>query len=294
MQTAPQLAPLHLPPIAVGELGVVRLVDSIEHFSPRAILRGVTYEHLEPHLDWLRPHFLDEQNKLLMPIQSFVFRTRHHTVLIDTCVGNDKRSGFKQWNGRHSPFLDTMRAAGFPPESIDYVFCTHLHVDHAGWNTRLEDGRWVPTFPNARYLFRREEYDHWQAHPDELFRWTFEESVHPVVEAGRVDWVGADFQLDDQVTLERTPGHTPGHTSVHLHSGGREAVITGDLMVSPVEVAEPQWGQVGDQDHAQAVRTRTRFLDTYCDTDVLILGSHFADPTAVHIVSTPRGRRVRF
>jgi glyoxylase-like metal-dependent hydrolase (beta-lactamase superfamily II) len=174
------------------------------------------------------------------------------------------------------------------------VFCTHLHVDHAGWNTRLADGRWVPTFPNARYLFRREEAEHWETHPEEVYRWTFEDSIHPVLEAGQVDWVGADCQIDDQVTLEPTPGHTPGHTSVYLRSRGRAAVITGDLLVHPVEVAEPQWGQVGDQDPVQAAATRMRFLDAVTDRDVLILGSHFADPTGVHIVSTPRGRRVRF
>jgi glyoxylase-like metal-dependent hydrolase (beta-lactamase superfamily II) len=293
MQSAQELAPLHRPPIAVGELAVVRVVDCVEHFNPKIILRGVTYEQLEPHLDWLLPDFLDAQHKLLMPVQAFVFRTRHHTVLVDTCVGNDKRSGFRQWNGRSAPFLDALRAAGFSPESIDTVFCTHLHVDHAGWNTRLEDGRWVPTFPNARYLFRREEYAHWEAHPEEVFRWTFEESLHPVVEAGLVDWVDADFQLDDQVHLQPTPGHTPGHTSVRLRSAGREAVITGDLIVHPVEVAEPQWGQVSDWDHGLAVQTRTRFLDAVCDRDVLVLGSHFAGPTAVHVVDTPKGRRVR-
>jgi glyoxylase-like metal-dependent hydrolase (beta-lactamase superfamily II) len=293
MQRAQLEAPLHLPPIAVGELGIVRVVDCIEHFNPKIILRGATYEHLQPHLDWLRPHFLDEQLKLLMPIQSFVFRTRHHTVLVDTCVGNHKRSGFRQWNQRNSPFLDALRAAGFPPESIDVVFCTHLHVDHAGWNTELRDGRWVPTFPNARYLFRREEYAHWEANPEEVYRWTFEESIHPVLEAGQVDWVGADFQVDDQLTLVPTPGHTPGHTSVRLRSAGREAVITGDLIVHPVEVAEPGWGQVSDHDPAQAVATRRAFLDACTDRDVLVLGSHFADPTAVRIVSTPQGRRVR-
>jgi glyoxylase-like metal-dependent hydrolase (beta-lactamase superfamily II) len=291
---APQTeGPMFLPAIAVGDLSVVRMVDSVEHFSPRAILRGVTYEHLTPHHDWLRPHFLDEAGRLLMPIQSFVFRTRHHTVLVDTCVGNDKRSGFRQWNARSAPFLDALRAAGFPPESIDFVFCTHLHVDHAGWNTRLENGRWVPTFPKARYLFRREENDHWAGLREPPFGWTFEDSVLPVVEAGRVEWVRGDFQLDDQVFLQPTPGHTPGHTSVRLKSRGREAVITGDMLVHPVEVAEPQWGQVSDHDHALAVQTRTHFLDAVCDRDVLVLGSHFAPPTAVRIVGTPQGRRVR-
>jgi len=284
-----------LKPIQIGGLEILRVVDSIEHFSPRVILKDVTYDHLEPHLDWLFPHFLDEQHKLLMPIQSFVFKSRHHTILIDSCVGNDKRSGFKQWNlRRESTFLNDLAAAGFPPESIDFVFCTHMHVDHAGWNTRLKDGRWVPTFPNARYLFRKEEFEYWESREEDLFRHTMEESIHPVVESGQVQWVEKDHAIDDEVVLEPTPGHSPGHTSVHLSSGGSEGVITGDLMVSPVEVAEPQWGQVGDCDHALAVRTRTAFIEKYCDTDVRVLGSHFANPTAVRIVSTPQGRRVRY
>lgn len=294
MNPVESLATRSLPPIQVGGLFITRVVDSLEHFSPRIILRGVTYDHLQPHLDWLLPNFLDENHKLLMPIQSFVFRTRHHTVMIDSCIGNDKRSGFPQWNQRRSPFLQILTEAGFPPQSIDYVFCTHMHVDHAGWNTRLDNGRWVPTFPNARYLFRQEEYEFWQGKKEEIFQYTMEESILPVIDAGQVQWVDSDYAIDDEVYLEPTPGHTPGHCSVHLHSNGREAVITGDVMVHPVEVAEPRWGQVSDTDPALAAQTRTGFIETYCDTDVLILGSHFADPTGVHIVSTPRGCRIRF
>ena len=282
-------------PIRIGNLEVVRVVDSIEHFSPRVILKDITYDHLHPHLDWLLPHFLDDQHKLLMPIQCFVFKTSHHTILVDSCVGNHKRSGFAQWILRtESTLPEDLAAAGFPPESIDFVFCTHMHVDHAGWNTRLEDGRWVPTFPNARYLFKQEEFEYWQSREEEVFRTTMEESILPVVEAGKVVWVDRDHAIDDEVCLEPTPGHTPGHSSVHLSSHGHEGVITGDVMVNPVEIAEPQWGQVSDCDHAQAVRTRTAFIEKYCDSGVLVLGSHFPGPTGVHIISTPQGCRVRY
>ena len=286
-------AGIALDPISIGGLQVMRVVDTVEHFSPRIILKDITYDHLEPHLDWLLPHFLDQSHKLLLPVQSFVFRTRHHTVMIDSCVGNGKRSGFSQWNNRQGPFLADLAAAGFPPESIDYVFCTHMHVDHAGWNTQRRDGRWVPTFPNARYLFKREEFDFWEAREEEVFRYTMQDSILPVVEAGQVEWVEKDHAIGDEVFLEPTPGHTPGHSSVHLVSQGKEGVITGDVIVNPVEIAEPHWGQVSDWDRELAIRTRIAFIEKYTDTDVMILGSHFAGPTGVHIVSTPEGRRIR-
>jgi len=281
-------------PIRVGNLNVNRVIDCVEYFSPKILLKDVSYEHLEPYLDWLKPNFLDEKNKLILWIQSFIVKTDKHTILIDTCVGNDKHSGFPQWNMRQAGFLRDLTAAGFPPESIDYVFCTHLHVDHAGWNTKLENGRWVPTFPNAKYLFRKKEYEYWEQNTEEHLRWTFDESVLPVVQAGQVEWVPKDHQIDDQVVLEPTPGHTPGHTSIHLYAGDKDGVITGDMIVHPVEIAQPTWGQVADWDHALAVKTRSAFIDKYCDTDTLILGTHFADPTAVHIVGTPDGARIKF
>ena len=86
-------------------------------------------------------------------------------VLVDTCTGQDK--------GHPPPFdfpkqrwLDEFKAAGLTFEQIDYVFCTHLHVDHVGWNTRLIDGLWVPTFPNARYVFDKTEFETWANQQD--------------------------------------------------------------------------------------------------------------------------------
>ena len=102
------------------------------------------------------------------------------------------------------------------------------------------------------------------------------------------------WSLDDEVSLLPTPGHTPGHCSVRLHSNGRQAIITGDMMVNPVQVAEPGWSQQADTDKALAIATRTRFIDTYCDTETLILGTHFNTPTGVHIVSQGQDRRIRY
>jgi glyoxylase-like metal-dependent hydrolase (beta-lactamase superfamily II) len=185
---------------------------------------------------------------------------------------------------RQGQFLDDLTAAGFLPASIDTVLCTHLHVDHVGWNTRLEDGEWVPTFGNARYLWNRAEYEHWLQHDAEMGGAVLQESVLPVYEAGLVDLVTPEHVVTDEVQLEPTPGHTPGHVSVHIDSGGEEAMITGDLMHHPALCTHPEWRANVDSDAALAEQTRRDFLARYADRPVLIIGTHFATPTAGHIV----------
>jgi glyoxylase-like metal-dependent hydrolase (beta-lactamase superfamily II) len=228
---------------------------------------------------------------MLLSLHAFVVRTPHHTVLVDTCVGNDKERAYPEWNRLHTDFLGRLRAAGVAPESVDYVFCTHFHGDHVGWNTRLADGRWVPTFPNARYLFHAPEFEHWMALPDDQRPVQVRDSVVPIVEAGQHLVVQGDFALDDALRLEPTPGHTPGHCSVHLASQGAEAVITGDMIHHPVQVAEPGWRTRACSDPARAVDTRRAFLLRYADTPVQVLGTHFAPPTACRVVSRPEGLR---
>jgi glyoxylase-like metal-dependent hydrolase (beta-lactamase superfamily II) len=181
-------------------------------------------------------------------------------------------------------FLRDLREAGYPPETIDTVLCTHLHVDHVGWNTMLVDGQWVPTFPNARYLFAKTEWEHWDANEDEsVYGPVLADSVRPVVEAGLVDLVDVAHRVCEQVCLEPTPGHTPGHVSVHIRSGGAEALITGDCIHHPVQMSRPDWCSSADVDQAQGQKTRESLLERYVDDDILIIGTHFATPTAGHV-----------
>jgi glyoxylase-like metal-dependent hydrolase (beta-lactamase superfamily II) len=278
----------------IGDITVAKVVDTLESFSPRVLYVDKDRDSFDPHLDWLQPHFLDEKKGMLLSIHTFVLKTRHHTILIDTCVGNHKTgSGFPQWNHRNGNYLQELKAADCRPEDVDFVFCTHMHVDHTGWNTQLDDGRWVPTFPNARYLFNQREWDCWKNVEEEHDRVVIEQNILPIIEAGQVQWVDNAWEIDDQVSLLPTPGHTPGHCSVELNSGGAQAVITGDMMIHPVQVAEPRWQQSADQDKALAVKTRTGFIDNHCDRDVLILGTHFNTPTGVHIISDAGNCRIR-
>jgi glyoxylase-like metal-dependent hydrolase (beta-lactamase superfamily II) len=249
--------------------------------------------------DWLLPHFLDPASgRLLMSLHSYVIRTRHHTILVDTCVGNHKdRPSTPAWHRRDTGWLDDLRAMGVPPESVDFVLCTHLHVDHVGWNTRLEDGRWVPTFPNARYLFHRDEYAHWETNEmphvgSGTTEGSFEDSVLPVVGAGLADFVEGDHGIEDGLYLEASPGHTPGHVCLHLEGGGERALFTGDMMHHPVQTAYPEWNSRYCHDPALSRATRQRYVERYADTATRILAAHFPQPVAGRIVSN--GARCKF
>lgn len=280
---------------AIGNIRLTKVVDSLEATSPRFLYVDKQRSDFDPHLKWLQPHFLDAEKNILLSIHTFLVRTTHHTILIDTCIGNDKDApAFPQWTGRKGSYLQDLAAVGCAPEAVDYVFCTHMHIDHTGWNTRLQDGRWVPTFPNARYLFNKREWEHWQDAQAAMDQAVIRQNLLPIIEAGRVEWVDNAWGIDDEVTLVPTPGHTPGHCSVQLRSRGQTAMITGDMMVHPVQIAEPQWSQRADTDKALAIATRTRFINQHCDTDTLILGTHFNTPTGVYIVSTGDQKRIKW
>ncbi|MBM4255039.1 MAG: MBL fold metallo-hydrolase [Deltaproteobacteria bacterium] len=279
----------------IGGVQVAKVIDTLEPTSPRVLYVDKRKEDFDPHLSWLQPSFLDAEKRMLLSIHTFVIKTKHHTVLIDTCVGNDKQGlAFPQWNGRRASYVEDLAAVGCAPEQVDYVFCTHMHLDHTGWNTQLRDGRWIPTFPKAKYLFNRGEWEHWKDIATAEDQAVIRQNIVPIIEAGQVAWVENAWGIDDEVTLLPTPGHTPGHCSVQISSHGKAAIVTGDMMVHPVQVAEPQWVQHADNDPALAVTTRTRFIEQHCDSTTMILGTHFNTPTGVFIESKGQAKRVRW
>jgi glyoxylase-like metal-dependent hydrolase (beta-lactamase superfamily II) len=275
----------------LGDIVIDRIVESEEpNFDPLVFFPQSRAEDWLAHKGWMQPHALHPASGwLILTLQSYLVRTRHHTILVDTCVGDHKKRLGKvtppSWHmASGGVLLDKLAAAGVAPEAIDYVMCTHLHSDHVGWNTRLVDGRWVPTFPNARYVMSRKELAHWQSVHDSHPLESLADSVLPIVEAGRADLVSSDFALDGEVWLEPTPGHTPDHFSVRLASNGGDAVITGDLLHSPVQCREPSWGSLADFDAALASRTRRAFLERCCDTGMLVCGTHFPSPSFGRVV----------
>ena len=276
----------------IGRVRITRVVE-IEGPTPgRFILPEAAPERIQ-EIGWLRPHFATETGKILTSVHAFIVESAGRRILVDTCVGNDKlRPGIPNWNLRHGPFLDDLASAGFAPESIDTVVCTHLHVDHVGWNTMLVEGRWVPTFPRARYLIGRDEWQFWGRHEAEAFGDVVGDSVRPVLDAGLVDLVASDLVITDEVRLEPTHGHTPGHVSVRIASAGEDAIITGDVMHHPCQMARPEWVCRFDVDAAAARVTREQFLARHAARPILVLGTHFASPSAGRIV--PDGVAYRF
>jgi glyoxylase-like metal-dependent hydrolase (beta-lactamase superfamily II) len=260
----------------VGRVGITKVVELETVGSTRFILPLATPEEIQK-LPWLLPQFATAEGRLKMSIHALVLETPSGRIVVDTGLGNDKQGrSVPVWNNRSTPFLETLTAAGFPPDSIDMVLCTHLHVDHVGWNTQLVDGRWVPTFPKARYLFGRGEYEHWRDHsdtPDKLA--VFNDSVQPIVAAGRAELIAADAHVSDEITLIPTPGHSPGHMSLHIRSDGAEALLSGDVAHHPCQMAHLDWSSTADSDPAQSTRTRRELFARVADRDVLVIGGHF-------------------
>ena len=274
------------------QIGNVRITQVTESgptpTSPKFLFKDPPRDLVAQH-GWLKPHFANDDNRLLMSIHAFVIESEGRRIVVDTCIGNDKRRSFEGWNQLHGPFLEHMTAAGFAPDTIDTVLCTHLHVDHVGWNTRLADGRWVPTFTKARYLFARQEWEHWSREANDASLYdasaVLGDSVRPIIDAGLADLVETDHRITGEVWLQPTPGHTPGHVSVRIESAGQLAVITGDLMHHPIQCAEPDREVNSDSDPALARTTRKHFLACCARDRPLVLGTHFAPPTAGHVVA---------
>jgi glyoxylase-like metal-dependent hydrolase (beta-lactamase superfamily II) len=277
----------------IGDVTITKVVELEATGGSRFILPDATRDAVLG-IDWLQPHFMNPDGRLIMSIHALIVETPDRRIIVDTCLGNDKQRAIPGWHMRTGPFLDDIAAAGYPRESIDTVLCTHLHVDHVGWNTMLVDGKWVPTFPKARYLIGRKEFDHWQGHGPANARGDdpFSDSVKPVFDAGLVDFVESDHAICPEIRLEPTPGHTPGHVSVRISSKGEEGLITGDVMHHPCQMAHPEWASAADSDADRARITRLSLLDRCAGAPLLVIGTHFAGPTAGRVVRN--GRVYRF
>ena len=276
----------------IGEVTITQIVE-LTFEGLEAFLPDATPEAVLP-IEWLRPDFITPEGVLRLSIHALVIETPTKRIIVDTCVGNDKqREVFPDWHMLQTSFLQDMEAAGFPPESFDLVLCTHLHLDHVGWNTMLVDGQWVPTFPNARYLIERTEFDYVsdEAEAEDVAQWlkdsnrdVMSDSISPVVEAGLVDLVDNRHHICDEISLIPTPGHTIGHVSVSIDSNGESALITGDFIHHPCQLAHPEWSVTTDYDPAQSVITRENAFAELAGTPRLVIGTHWPYPTAGRVV----------
>jgi len=276
----------------LGELEIHRAIESeVPIFDTFSFFPDATKEVVEANKDWLMPRYIDPKTiEVILCIQSYVIKTSHHTILVDTCVGNHKsRPARPSWHMQNSPFIEELAGVGVHPEEVDFVLCTHLHVDHVGWNTKLLDGRWVPTFPNAKYIFSRNEFELWAARYEKgetvPVPLVYEDSVLPIVEAGQAIIVEDTHQIDDGMWLEPAPGHTPGHVMLNLKSGEERALMSGDVIHHPLQLIRPDWSSRACEDPHLSAVSRTKMLESVADTNTLLCPAHFGSPTMGHVIS---------
>lgn len=278
----------------VGDMTVHGIVELEHPFLPALeMLPDLQPETLDANRHWLQPAHLTVEDVFVLRYQSYIVTTPHHTILIDSCLGAQKERSRPEWRMRSEErFLSGLASLGLSVDDIDYVMCTHLHVDHVGWNTRLINGRWVPTFPKARYLFGEVEFNDisdratLEQHP-EIF-----DSVMPVVEARRCDLIANEFQLGDHLRIAPTPGHTKGHMSFIFGKERDRLAMTGDLLHVALQMKHPELSFIRDSDQLLAAATRRAFLDHYCDTDTVCCTSHFPVHSAGRIRRLGEGFRL--
>jgi glyoxylase-like metal-dependent hydrolase (beta-lactamase superfamily II) len=279
----------------VGDVTLTTVIERHNEMAAGDFIPAAAGEALPGHREWLSPWALGKAGQLRFVMQAFCLQTGGGKIVVDTCIGPRRLPGIYAGLSNDGSFIDTLAAAGFGRDDVDVVICTHLHFDHVGWNTILENGQWVPTFRKARYLVAKPEYEHWHTASEEKKASSdlpaFEDALLPLFDAGVVDLVEADYRVSDAIRMVSTPGHTPGHVSVGITSQGESALITGDCAHSPVQLEEPGWYSVADADPGVSSATRQRLVREYADTSVLIFGTHFPPPTAGHLVTTDGGVR---
>lgn len=271
---------------AIGDIRLDRIDELCgPAVDPWMLLPELPADAVARNLEWFAPTFYDaDESKLILSLHGWVVRTGRHTVLIEACGGNHKeRPEYPRVHRLTTPWLDRLRAAGVDAAEIDYVFCSHLHVDHIGWFTELRDGRWAPTFPNAKYLMARREYDNWNPAtrtlpPFGLQGACFEDSVAPIVASGQAVMVEDGHEIDDTLIVEASYGHTLGHCSVRATSGGETGIFCGDVMHSPIEMTYPHVNTYACEDPDAARTTRRVLLEEATEHGHALLPAHFPAP----------------
>lgn len=268
----------------------------VEEFHKPSRIEHITGDTalVDANRPWLAPLWLGDDGSWQLTFQSWILIVDGRVIVIDPCTGNGRPHCQPWFDNLDFPYIERFAATGIKPEAVDFVFCTHMHHDHCGWNTHLRDGRWVPTFPNARYLFSRREYERWDSSSPgyryvDYNEGVYERSILPVAEAGLADLIGDGHRVLDGLSIEAAPGHTAGHALAHLCSDGSEALFSGDIFHHPLQLVRPEI-QFGDCDDVeQAIATRRRLVERAADTGALIIPAHLPAPHCLRVARREDG-----
>ena len=261
---------------------IKRVIETINH-GTLPLIPEATPDNLKK-IPWLDKSFLSAKQGLKIVVQLFVIESNNKIIIIDTCIGNHKDLTYKPWANKQSKFLDKMRVAGINQTKVDYVVCTHIHLDHIGWNTTKINNLWKPTFPNASYIFSEKEFQHANKFENKLHGNIIEESINPIIKSGQATFINPPYSIDNNITIIGTPGHTPGHMSVVVNYNDLNIIITGDTIHHPCQIARPDWNSYYDFDKNLSLKTRKRILEKNAGQDSIIIGSHFSGPSFGKII----------
>ena len=277
--------------VEIGDVTVTRLEESYGPGFPADVLMpawdpSVRDDHGP---DTIARFVQADDDVALLSVHTWVVRTPQKTILVDTCTGNHKQRNLEDMSMLDTDWLERLVASGVRPDEVDAVVCTHIHLDHVGWNTTLEAGQWVPTFPNARYYLNKTEFEFWDPQETdqtglEFNAYVFDDSIRPIFDRGMVElWEGDGCEVDDNLRLELRPGHTPGHAIGWLESKGQRGLLSGDSMHSAVQVYRPDWNSGFCADAEGAVTSRRAILEACVEADAILMPAHFSAPHAFKV-----------
>lgn len=279
----------------IGQYLIERVIESERPYAPAMeFFPALTAEMLGICKREFDSGQITQDGRLEMSFTAFVIKTGRHNIMVDTCCGEDKERPLRPaFHRMKTNFIPALAQARLKPEDIDFVMCTHLHWDHVGWNTRLVNGVWTPTFPNAKYIMSKKEFDHW----DHIYRsgeknthtQAFEDSVDPIVRANQAVLVKDDFELEQGISIEPCPGHTPGNFVINVRSQNQTGVLTGDVMHHQIQLRYPEMSTVADDDQNLSRISRVALIEKHADTGNLIFPAHFSSPTVGTIQTNPTG-----
>lgn len=276
---------LRNPLIVIGDIEIWRNEDvETAGCVPTDTFPKASIDVIKSNYDWLYPNYIDSDNNLIMAMQSFVIKTNGKIILVEGGLGNAKLRHTMWANKRQSPYLERLKEIGLGKEDVETVLTTHMHMDHVGWFTEWSNGNWSPTFPNARYVFVKKEYEYWKNTPDNGnidTSFGLIDSIEPVINRKQAEFVPVDYRVNEQIYFEPAPGHTPGQVIIHIESKGEHLIIAGDILHHPIQAAQPDWtADYYDVDINLAEQTRVNFLNKYIDSGVVIIGAHFGNKPA--------------
>ena len=273
--------------ISIGNVEILAVVDMYSApVTTNFFFPDVPEESWEPYQN----EQLTTTGEIVVPFCLFVIRSQGRTIMADTGMGAGPHPTEGNQTGN---LINELKSIGISPDDVDIVFNTHLHDDHVGWNMTHEGGSSRPTFPNAKYLVPRDDWEHYTK-PDILalpYNQYIREHVVPLENLGVMELVDGGHNITSEISTLHTPGHTPGHQCILINSQGERGALVADVTHMSVQVEHPDWCSVYDWDKQMGQKSREDLLDQLERDGTVVAAGHFKADQHFGRVVRLQGRR---